>query len=133
MAEEESFKVTDRRLRDTESARGSTSRPESAAAAAPSAPGPAPSPHQHEPAAMDLSNLFVMFASSALIALGETPDPVTGEQGVNLAQAREAVDILLLLRDKTEGNRTERESRLLEDMLYDLEMRFLRVAGGGGG
>jgi hypothetical protein len=133
MAEEESFKVTDRRLRDTESAGGSTSRPESAAAAAPSAPSPAPSPHQHEPAALDLSNLFVMFASSALIALGETPDPVTGEQGVNLAQAREAVDILLLLRDKTEGNRTEKESRLLEDMLYDLEMRFLRLAGGGGG
>jgi hypothetical protein len=69
----------------------------------------------------------MMFASSALIGLGEA-DPMTGEREVDLAQAREAVDILLLLRDKTEGNRTEVESRLLEDVLYDLEMRFLQVA-----
>jgi hypothetical protein len=132
MAEEGSFKVTDRRLRDTESAGGSTSRPEPAASAARSAPSPEPPPHQREPAAPDLSNLFVMFASSALIALGEAPDPETGEREVNLAQAREGVDILLLLRDKTEGNRTEKESRFLEDILYDLEMRFLRAAKGGG-
>jgi hypothetical protein len=133
MAEEESFKVTDRRLRDTESAGGSTSRPEPAASAARSTPHPAPAPHHREPAAVDLSNLFVMFASSALIALGEAPDPMTGAQGVDLAHAREAVDTLLLLRDKTEGNRTEKESRLLEDILYDLEMRFVRVAKGGSG
>lgn len=131
MAEEGSFKVTDRRLRDTESAGGSTSRPEPASAAR-SAPSPDSPLHHREPAAPDLSNLFVMFASSALIALGEAPDPETGEREVNLAQAREGVDILLLLRDKTEGNRTEKESRFLEDILYDLEMRFLRAAKGGG-
>jgi hypothetical protein len=132
MAEEGSFKVTDRRLRDTESAGGSTSRPEATASSARSAPSPDPPLHHREPAAADLSNLFVMFASSALIALGEAPDPETGEREVNLAQAREGVDILLLLRDKTEGNRTEKESRFLEDILYDLEMRFLRAAKGGG-
>jgi hypothetical protein len=132
MAEEGSFKVTDRRLRDTESAGGSTSRPEPTASAARSASSPDPPLHHREPAAPDLSNLFVMFASSALIALGEAPDPETGEREVNLAQAREGVDILLLLRDKTEGNRTEKESRFLEDILYDLEMRFLRAAKGGG-
>jgi Domain of unknown function (DUF1844) len=120
MAEEESFKVTDRRHRDTEATTDTESRP-----AAP------PPPPTRGPGGPDLSALFVMFATSALMALGEA-DPATGERRVDLAQAREAVDILLLLRDKTEGNRTEQESRLLEDVLYDLEMRFVRAAAASG-
>jgi hypothetical protein len=71
-----------------------------------------------------------MFASSALVSLGEAADPVTGETRVDLDQAREAVDVLLLLRDKTHGNRSEQESRLLEEILYDLQMRFVRAAEG---
>jgi hypothetical protein len=67
----------------------------------------------------------MMFASSALIALGEAPDPATGERAQDLEQAREAIDLLLLLRDKTEGNRSPEESRLLEHLLYDLQMRYL--------
>ena len=70
----------------------------------------------------------MIFASSALINLGEAADPVTGERRVDLEQAREAIDVLLLLRDKTSGNRTEQESRLLEEIVYDLQMRFVRAA-----
>lgn len=69
-----------------------------------------------------------MFASSALIGLGETPDPMTGERRQDLPQAKEAIDLLLLLRAKTEGNRTDAESRLLDEILYDLELRFVSVA-----
>ncbi len=69
-----------------------------------------------------------MFASSALIALGETPDPMTGQQRKDLEQAKDAIDLLLLLRAKTEGNRTEAESRLLDEIVYDLQVRFVRVA-----
>jgi len=134
MAEEESFKITDRRRRDA-AADPAPPPPHPEPAEPPSAPSPASTP---PPAAApespgpDLSNLFVMFASSALIALGEAPDPMSGERGVDLAQAREAVDILLLLRAKTEGNRSEQESQLLEEMLYDLQMRYVRAAKGGG-
>jgi Domain of unknown function (DUF1844) len=119
MTEEESFKVTDRRHRDTEATTETESRR--------SAPPPPPT---RAPGGPDLSALIAMFATSALMALGEA-DPATGERHVDLAQAREAVDILLLLRDKTQGNRTEQESRLLEDVLYDLEMRFVRAAASG--
>ena len=70
-----------------------------------------------------------MFASAALIGLGEAPDS-SGERGVDLEQAREAVDMLLLLRDKTNGNRTDDESRLLEEVLYDLQLRYVRAAQG---
>jgi hypothetical protein len=72
-----------------------------------------------------------MFASSALIGLGGAADPMTGEQRVDIDQAQEAIDTLLLLRDKTEGNRTEAESRLLEDILYDLQIQFVRVTKSG--
>ena len=131
--EEEAFRVTDRRGRPNEASSPgpaaeprpsepvpSGARPETAAPETPrsSAPGP------------DLQGLFIMFASSALIGLGAAPDPMSGEERPDLEQAQEAIETLLVLRAKTEGNRTEAESRLLEDILYDLQMRFVRIAKG---
>jgi len=74
-----------------------------------------------------------MLASSALVNLGEAADPETGERIVDLEQAKDAIDLLSLLRVKTEGNRTEQESHLLEEMLYDLQLRFVRAAKGAVG
>jgi hypothetical protein len=72
-----------------------------------------------------------MFAGSALVGLGEAPNPATGERAVDLEQAREAIETLLLLREKTRGNLTEDESRLLQEILYDLQLRFVQVSEGG--
>ena len=143
MAEEESFKVTDRRGRDQDgessgSGPGSPAPPPIApgrAAADPGSAGQEPGRESLEPPAsaqgsVDLQGLFVMFASSALINLGEAADPVTGESLVDLDQAKDAIDLLLLLREKTAGNRTEHESRLLEQILYDVQMRYVRVKSG---
>src|SRR5262245_25597777 len=144
MAEEETFKVTDRRGRSPDIAPAEAGAPSSAArhdaastrpsqldAATPDAARGKPDAAMPDTAhgKPDLEALFVMFASSALICLGEAPDPATGERQVDLDQAREAIDLLLLLRDKTEGNRTEHESRLLEQVLYDLQMRFVDATG----
>jgi hypothetical protein len=54
--------------------------------------------------------------------------PETNERTLDVDQAKGAIDMLLMLRDKTQGNRTEGESRLLEDILYDLQMRFVKAA-----
>ncbi|PYM04944.1 MAG: DUF1844 domain-containing protein [Candidatus Rokuibacteriota bacterium] len=70
-----------------------------------------------------------MLATSALVALGESPDPLTGRVQKDLAQASEAIDILVLLREKTQGNRTPEESDLLEQIIYDLQLRFVRATG----
>ena len=122
MSEEESFKVTDRRGR------------------AEGAPSGAPSPHDpREPGTppssgtSQLSSLFMLFANSALIGLGAVAEPGSVEHSPDLEQARSAIDILLMLRDKTHGNRTEQESRLLEEIVYDLQMRFVRTARQGAG
>jgi hypothetical protein len=77
----------------------------------------------------DLLGVFAMFASSALVSLGEAMEPGSGAPRVDLAQAREAIDILLLLREKTRGNLSAEESRMLEHILYDLQMRFVGVTG----
>ena len=134
MAEEESFKITDRRHRDAAPDPLPPSRTEPASPPSPPRAASAPSPLENrDSAGPDLASLFVMFASSAMISLGEAPDPMSGERSIDLTQAREAVDILLLLREKTEGNRSEQENHLLEEILYDLQMRFVRAAKGGSG
>jgi len=136
MAEDEAFKVTDRRRRDDIDEAPAAPAPPDLATPAPSSapagsafPGPA-APLQGGP---DLQGLFIMFASSALVNLGEAADPETGERIVDLEQAKDAIDLLSLLRIKTEGNRTEQESHLLEEMLYDLQLRFVRAAKGAAG
>ncbi len=136
MAEDETFKVTDRRRRDDiDEAPAAPAPPDPAAPVPPTAPAGSASPGPAAPpqGGPDLQGLFIMLASSALVNLGEAADPETGERGLDLEQAREAIDLLSLLRVKTDGNRTEQESHLLEEMLYDLQLRFVRAAKGAAG
>ena len=56
--------------------------------------------------APELASLFLMLASSVLVHLGEAADPMTQEVRKDLVQARYTIDLLILLREKTEGNRT---------------------------
>ncbi|MBI3988159.1 MAG: DUF1844 domain-containing protein [candidate division NC10 bacterium] len=72
--------------------------------------------------------LLLMLSSTTLIALGEAPDPL-GEKKQDLDQARWAIDLLGLLKGKTRGNLTSQEEGLLDDLLYDLRMRYLTRAG----
>ena len=139
MAEDETFKVRDRRRRDDadEETTPAPAPAEPPPPAAPSSPpprietpgprlaGPPPGAPSEGP---DLRGLFIMLASSALVNLGEAADPATGERVLDLEQAKEAIDLLSLLRTKTAGNRTEQETHLLEEMLYDLQLRFVNAA-----
>jgi hypothetical protein len=127
MADEETFKVTDRRGRPREEAEAPplSGSPQPGAGGAQVTPGRTPAAEAGRP---DLQAILLMLASSALISLGEAVDPVTRERHADLGQAQEAIDMLLVLRDKTSGNRTPQEDRLLEQLVYDLQMRFVRAA-----
>lgn len=76
---------------------------------------------------------FDMFVSGlameALIALGDMPHPGTKKQMGNLPQAKYLVDLLGLLEEKTRGNLSVDEERLLKDALYQLRMRYLAKSG----
>src|SRR3954468_11410141 len=75
---------------------------------------------------LDFNAFVLSLGSSALILLGEAPDPVTGKtQDPDLPLAQESIDLLALLEEKTKGNLTPDETRFLQTMLYDLRMRFI--------
>lgn len=71
------------------------------------------------------STFVLSLASSALVQLGEVPDPATGGVGEDLALAKHSIDILSMLREKTEGRLDAEENRLLEGLLYELRMKFV--------
>ena len=76
-------------------------------------------------------DLFVSgLAMEALIAMGDVPHPTTRKQAVNLPQAKYLIDLLGVLEDKTKGNLSADEQRLLKDALYQLRMQYLKKAGG---
>jgi hypothetical protein len=127
MAAEEpevTFKVTDRRRRgEEESAPPAEARRDAEPAPRSSAPAPPPSGDPGR----SLVGLFMMLGSSGLMALGET-DPSTGQRGQrDLPMAAEVIDVLVLLREKTEGRRTAEESQVLDGLLYDLQMRYVSL------
>jgi hypothetical protein len=72
---------------------------------------------------------FVLsLASTAAIHFGDLPDPVTGERGAaNLEGATQMIEILALLEQKTRGNLTAEERQLLEQLLYELRMRYVEA------
>lgn len=80
----------------------------------------------------DFSTLVVTLSTSALLYLGEIPDPESNAPVVNLPLARHSIDILAMLREKTQGNLTPQESSLLDGFLYDLRMKFVAKSGRNG-
>ena len=72
-------------------------------------------------------DIFVLsLNASALIHLGQAPE--AERRSVNLPMARQSIDILGLLEEKTRGNLSGEEERLLRDILFDLRMRFSNAA-----
>jgi hypothetical protein len=130
---EESFKVTDRRRRDDDAGTsGAASEPPKAQPRAdtrePVTPTTGPDPVLAPPPSdRSLVGLFMMLASSALVALGEAPDPGIGQARANPQEAAALVDLLVLLREKTEGNRTPEENEVLGELIYDLQLRYINL------
>jgi hypothetical protein len=75
-------------------------------------------------------DLFVSgLAMEVLIALGDVPHPTTRKQATNLPHAKYLIDVLGILEEKTKGNLSVDEERMLKDALYQLRMRYLTKGG----
>ena len=85
-----------------------------------------------EPAAefpeINFATFVFSLSSSVLIHLGLAPDPVTGEKKNELGLAKQTIDILGMLEEKTKGNLTNEEKQLMESILYDLRLRYVEAA-----
>jgi hypothetical protein len=115
-ADESGFKVTDRRRRD---------------AVRPTSPSDAETPGAGASGERDLRGLFVMLATQALYYLGEVADP-DAKHHWDLPRCSEMIDILMLLRSKTEGRLTTAESETLDQLLYDLQLRYVGATRSAG-
>ena len=67
-------------------------------------------------------------AYPALMALGQIPDPRTGERMLDLNLAKETIDLLAVLEKKTVGNRSADEDKMLRDLVRDLQMAYTQTA-----
>ncbi|MEE8300950.1 MAG: DUF1844 domain-containing protein, partial [Candidatus Tectomicrobia bacterium] len=129
---ERGFTVADKRQFTKEGQRKPEARPTDAPQ--PSAPPPprqeaprqeAP-PHDMPPA--DFSTFVAMMANNVMMFLGQIPDPATQQPRRDLLQAKHTIDILIMLRDKTQGNQTAEEEQLLQELLPQLQMAYVSVS-----
>lgn len=77
--------------------------------------------------AVDFGTFLLSLGHSALMHMGAAEDPSGEYSGVNLPLARQTIDLIALLQDKTQGNLTGEEERILEQLLYDLRSRYLEA------
>ncbi len=73
---------------------------------------------------IDFNTFILSLSTSALMCLGKLPD-AEDEATVNLAHAKQSIDCIALLEEKTRGNLTGEEERLISEVLYDLRLRFV--------
>lgn len=74
------------------------------------------------------STFLLSLSTSVMVCLGELPDPVRNEKSTNIPLAKQTIGIIEMLKEKTKGNLTEEEDRLLEGILYDLRMKYVQAA-----
>lgn len=77
---------------------------------------------------LTFSALILSLSTSALVNLGELPDPLSNEKGINLALAKQTIGIVEMLKEKTKGNLSADEDRLINNMLYDLRIKYVGMA-----
>src|SRR4051812_33344375 len=125
------FTVTDRRIFADD--KGEARVEEGAAAAPPpesKAPGAKSPPHKGpatDVPGIDFHTFVLSLGSSALLHLGELERPGAGGPEKDLPMAKHTIDILGMLREKTRGNLTPEEDKLMESLLYDLRLRFVEA------
>ncbi len=77
--------------------------------------------------AIEFSTLILGFASAAMISIGKVPDPNTGQVNKNLPVARQNIDIITMLQEKTRGNLNPEEENMLEHVLYELRVSYIEA------
>ena len=87
----------------------------------------------HAESAVTFLGFILSLAHTAAVHFGDVPDPVSGQANpANLPAAQQMIEILALLDLKTRGNLTAEERQLLEQVLYELRLRFVEASSGGG-
>jgi hypothetical protein len=78
---------------------------------------------------INFSTFIVSLNASALLHLGAIEDPTSGKKTKDLPMAKQTIDILSMLEEKTAGNLTSEEENLLKNILYDLRIMYVKEKG----
>lgn len=133
--EDKGFTVNDRRFfsqteEEKERLRKETRKtPEAPASSPESEPetrtGPLP--------AITFASFIISLSSTAFMHLGDIPEPTTGKEKKDLPLAKQTIDLLGLLREKTRNNLSTEEENLFDHILFDLRMRYVKETTRPGG
>ena len=132
---EKGFVIKDRRIFDesgavrSEEEPGTEEKKPEAGAESPKVPPEekaAPEPDERPFPEINFTSFIFSLSTTAMYHFGDFPDPVTKETRRNLPAAKQTIDILTILKTKTEGNLDEDEKQLLDGILYELRMRFVK-------
>jgi hypothetical protein len=124
--QEEGFVVRDRRGGNGPD-RPSTASPAAAEIQPHQETAPSDS-HQGSGIPVTFSSFVISLGSSSMMLMGEQLDPQQPPMPPNLLQAKDIIDLLSVLENKTTGNLTTEEQAVLRDMLYALRMKYVSLA-----
>ncbi len=137
--EKKDFVVKDRRIFSED--RPESEKPSDEQAASPSSdtpptadePSGAPADDSAQPPPplpeINFPTFIASLNASALLHLGAIEDPTTGKKEKNLPMAKQTIDILSMLEEKTAGNLTKDEANLIKNILYDLRIMYVKEKG----
>jgi Domain of unknown function (DUF1844) len=130
---ERSFTVSDRRFSARqEGEERPRERPQADAFSAErptQAPPPESKPHTTAAEEMNFASFLISLGTQAFMHLGDIPNPLTQQREKDLPAAKQMIDLLGILQTKTQGNLTADEERLLQQLLLDLRLRYVRETG----
>jgi hypothetical protein len=106
---------------DRSEAKGATATSEAEQAAGKSSASEPPLPE------INFSTFVISLSTQALMHLGEIPNPLSGKEERDVAVARQMIDILGMLNEKTRGNLDTGEAKLMQDILFDLRMKYVEA------
>ena len=131
--EPKGFTVQDRRRFSPETGETREGAPESAASTdrpqeAKTPDSPSDSEARDEPLpAISFSTFVISLSTQVLMHLGEIASPMSGKVDTDIPVAKQMIDILGMLREKTRGNLNGGEEKLIEDILFDLRMKYVEA------
>jgi hypothetical protein len=130
---ERSFTVSDKRFsarRESEAEDRSSARSQAAAAERPAETPPQGSkPHTDAAEGINFASFLISLGTQAFMHLGDIPNPTTQQREKDLPAAKQMIDLLGMLQEKTKANLDADEERLLQQLLLDLRLRYVRETG----
>jgi hypothetical protein len=91
----------------------------------PAAGSDASEPKKDQMPPIDFPSYILSYYTQGLVLLGEVPSPYSGKKEEDIEASRHTIDILTLLQEKTKGNLRQDEEQLLENVLYELRMKYM--------